>query len=141
MFKPFLPLLLVAGGAAPQAAEPPVSGDLSCRNEAAEISCADGACTIESEAFTPMQLSLSGDDVELCAYTGCMSGTVVSRVTADELTLIDAALVSTPPPGFDSDGAEAETETIRIGVIHNAQSNTAQLAFGSYMNVMDCGGA
>lgn len=50
--------------------------DFSCRNEAAEIRCARGECSAQTEAFTPMQLTRRGDAMNLCAYSGCWEGQV-----------------------------------------------------------------
>jgi len=45
----------------------------NCRNMDFEISCSAKGCEA-AEAFTPMDIHLSGDEISLCAYTTCWSG-------------------------------------------------------------------
>lgn len=45
----------------------------NCRNLAYEIGCDESGCKL-SDAHTPMDIYLSGDAMEVCAYSGCWTG-------------------------------------------------------------------
>jgi hypothetical protein len=45
----------------------------NCRNMDFEISCSSEGC-VAAEAFTPMDIHLSGEEISLCAYTMCWRG-------------------------------------------------------------------
>lgn len=45
----------------------------TCTNQDLEISCDDNGCQA-SEAFTPMSIFVSTDEISVCAYTGCWEG-------------------------------------------------------------------
>ncbi len=66
-------LLALAAAGAISASEPPPEG-WSCSNPI-EVRCSDDGCSAESEAFTPMSVSMSAaGGFSVCAYTGCWEG-------------------------------------------------------------------
>ncbi|MEQ8935516.1 MAG: hypothetical protein RIE56_06970 [Amphiplicatus sp.] len=66
-------LLALAAVGAASAAEPPPEG-WSCSNPI-EVRCSAEECSAESEAFTPMSVSVSAaGGFSVCAYTGCWEG-------------------------------------------------------------------
>jgi hypothetical protein len=48
-------------------------GEWSCQNADFEISCSDNTC-IQSDGFTPMSITLSAGNMNICAYSGCWDG-------------------------------------------------------------------
>jgi len=50
-----------------------------CRNPALEISCPQRECEV-AEAHTTMSVTASADDFEVCAYSGCWSGTPAASI-------------------------------------------------------------
>lgn len=49
----------------------------ACSNQDVEITC-DGTGCQASDAFTPMSVSLSREDISVCAYSGCWQGAPIS---------------------------------------------------------------
>ena len=108
---------------------PAAAQDFSCRNEAAEIRCADGKCEVEAQAFTPMALERHGATLTLCAYSGCWEGRLLVRRTRGDIELLFAELRATGPerrPGGS------------IAVIHDRRERTAQMRWGGFSNAMAC---
>ena len=66
-------VILAALCAAPVAAFAETLPSWNCRNMDFEISCSAEGCKA-AEAFTPMDIHLSGDEISLCAYTTCWTG-------------------------------------------------------------------
>lgn len=118
----FLPLLLGAAAPAP--------GDFACRNTAAEIACTDGGCEVKTPAdgFTPMGLSLTGNMIELCAYSSCQSGRVLTRRTRASVTYLHAKLAG--------EGGQAPTD---ISVLYDAAEKVALMRWMGFANAMGCG--
>ncbi len=66
-------LLALAAAGAAAAADPSPEG-WSCANPI-EVRCSDEECSAESDAFTPMSVSMSlAGGFSVCAYTGCWEG-------------------------------------------------------------------
>lgn len=78
--------VLALGAAQAQAAQ----GVFNCRNAQAEVTCGAQACEINSDGFTPMGVSLSGNRLEVCAYSSCQSGTVSLRRVRGDLLIVHA---------------------------------------------------
>jgi len=97
----------------------------SCRNTAAEIRCGSGACEVETQSFTPMQLSLSRQSITLCAYSGCWSGPVDLHRTRGDLVLLHANL---------------EKGEGGIAVVYDRQAKVATMMWGGFAHPMGCGG-
>ena len=107
---------------------PALAQDFDCRNTAAEIRCSAGACEVEKESFTPMQLSRRGATLELCAYSGCWHGEVLVRRTRGGIDLLFAELTgSAAGPGGGS-----------LAVIYDRREKTAQMRWGDFSNAMVC---
>lgn len=110
---------------------PATARDFECRNTAAETRCAEGACDVETQAFTPMQLSRKGSRITLCAYSGCWEGPILMRRTRGAITLLFAEVRGNVP------GAGTPEP---LAVIHDAGNRTAQMRWGGFANAMGCGG-
>lgn len=65
-----LPTLIIAQADTPMSA-------WACSNQDVEITC-DGRGCQASYAFTPMSVSLSREDISVCAYSGCWQGVPIS---------------------------------------------------------------
>lgn len=73
-FSPTLLFVVTALLAAPSAFAASNS-DWTCRNTDMEISCSKGTCSSSKPGeFTPMSVSLSGQTLNVCAYSGCWDG-------------------------------------------------------------------
>jgi hypothetical protein len=53
----------------------------NCTNTDFEISCADGSCNA-AEDHTPMNITVSQDNIRWCAYSGCWTGPSAATVTS-----------------------------------------------------------
>lgn len=109
---------------------PALGHDFSCRNEAAEIRCDDGKCTVATESFTPMQLTHSGETVELCAYSGCWQGVVEFKRTRAGVTFLQSRVRTTDPT--------ASKELSLLSVMHNRASGAAQISWEGFSSVLQC---
>lgn len=120
--------LAAAGG-------PARATDFNCRNLEAEISCANGACTVTvpggSDGFTPMGLTRRGATLSICAYSGCWEGRISLRRTRGVIEMLFATV--TNPQGH---GGPTE-----LAVIYNRETNSAQANFLGFANAMGCAGA
>lgn len=115
------------------ALHPPGGDDFRCRNEAAEISCAEGKCVVRrDEGFTPMELSRAGSRLTLCAYSGCFTGRIDLIRTRGPVTFLHAPVRRDNGPGSTSGPAET------LAVLYDTNARTAQIRFLSYSNAMDC---
>jgi hypothetical protein len=117
-------LLIAALAPLPAAAQ-----DFDCRNTEAEIRCQGGKCEVESEGFTPMQLSRKGGKLSLCAYSGCWEGPILVRRSRGQVDLLYAELRSTrhdTPAGGD------------LAVIYDRREQVAQMRWGGFSNAMAC---
>jgi hypothetical protein len=85
-------LLCVAALAVPAVASAADSADFSCDNRAAEISCTGEGCEVETESFTRMLVSRSGNRLKVCAYSGCWSGPLDLIRTRGDLVILHARL-------------------------------------------------
>lgn len=70
-----LPFVVLAAVSPSEAVEAPQAW--RCSNAGlAEVRCgADGCRAAEESAYTPMQASVGAGTLEVCAYSGCVSGT------------------------------------------------------------------
>ncbi len=57
----------------------------NCRNYSFEIGCEGDTCTA-ADAFTPMDIHVTDDEVSFCAYTGCWQGAPTSVAHAGRFT-------------------------------------------------------
>lgn len=99
---------------------PATATDFACRNPDAEIRCADGACAIEAQAFTPMEIRREGATLSICAYSGCWKGPITMRRTRRGISFLQA----------EANGA--------LSVIHDANARIAMVRWGRFANVMRC---
>lgn len=118
---------------APLPAAAASTADFSCANRAAEIRCADGRCEIltPDDGFTPMRLVRAGKTLSICAYSGCWEGPILARHALGPMMTLQASVKR-------QGGDEAEPAT-PLSVIHDADSGTAQMNWGGFANVMECG--
>lgn len=100
-------------------------GDFTCRNASAQISCTAGACEVETGSFTPMSVSRSGAQLEVCAGSGCWSGPLdLIRVRGDQ-TILHAVL------------ARGQG---RVTLAHNRRTQIATILWGNFAQPLNCGG-
>lgn len=99
---------------------PAAATDFTCRNTDAEIRCADGACAIEAQAFTPMELRRENRTLSICAYSGCWKGPVTMRRSRSEITFLQAQANGT------------------LSVVFDPQERVAMVRWGGFSNVMRC---
>lgn len=105
------------------------AADFRCRNNSAEIRCADGVCdVVTGGGFTPMELSRSGSFMTICAYSGCWKGRIVTRRSQGGREYLFAQVARQDTPGREG-----------LAVIHDRRSDTAQSNFLGFANAMDCG--
>jgi hypothetical protein len=100
--------------------------DFSCRNDAAEITCSATGCEVKKDEFTPMGVSREGNRLEVCAYSGCWSGTLDLIRTRGDLTILHATLSR-------GQGAAA--------VVYNRKEKTATMLWGNFTQALSCGGS
>lgn len=113
---------LAAAAAAPAHAAP---GDFTCRNASAQISCTASACEVETASFTPMSVSRSGANLEVCAYSGCWSGPLdLIRVRGDH-TILHAVLAR-------GQGG--------VTLVHDRRIKIATMLWGNFAQPLNCGG-
>lgn len=53
----------------------------NCRNNDLEISCPQGECSV-ADSHTPMSVTASSGELEVCAYSGCWSGVPSASLTS-----------------------------------------------------------
>jgi hypothetical protein len=99
------------------------SADFTCRNAQAEVTCAAQKCEVNTASFTPMSVSLSGSQLEVCAYSGCQSGTVDLRRARGDLLVVHAK----------TGGAGGAAL-----VSYDRKQRIATLLWGSYALPMSC---
>lgn len=122
-----LALLALASGA------PAAAADFTCSNKSAETTCSAGACEVNTDGFTPMSLSRSGNRLSICAYSGCWEGTILVRRTAGPADLLYARV-------RQSTGTGGGTADMRdLAVIYDRAARTAQMRWGGFANAMGCG--
>lgn len=115
-----IPLLAAVAAGPALAAET----DFTCRNQAAEITCSAQGCDIKPEGeFTPMGVSREGETLEVCAYTGCRSGTLDLIRTRGDLSILHARLA-------DEGGA--------VAVVYDRRNKTATMIWGNYAQPLTC---
>jgi hypothetical protein len=124
----FIASLMLAVAATPAAAQ-----DFSCRNKAAEISCASEGCEVKTDGFTPMSLSRQGRQLSICAYSGCWEGPILVRRSRGSVDLLYANVRRNEGSGADGAGYD------ELAIIYDRRSRTAQMRWGSFANSMDCG--
>jgi hypothetical protein len=98
--------------------------DFSCRNTAAQIACEAATCEVETESFTPMGVSRTGNRLEVCAYTSCQSGPLDLIRTRGDLTILHAKLAG-------GQGA--------VSVTYDRKQKIATMLWGNYAQAMSCG--
>jgi len=114
-----LAALLAAGHAA--AADEPRPG-WSCRNTDAEISCADGACTVQTgDGFTPMHVTVDPGGASVCAYTGCWEGSVLWVEQAGAVYILGADLKWSQQPEADGVRFQIAIDTDRRLAVLNGE--------------------
>lgn len=118
-------LLLAAAILAPL---PSQAQDFHCRNTDAEIRCAGNSCQVETESFTPMELSRTGNRLQICAYSGCWSGPVTMRRTRGGVTFLSADVRSDAP---------AEPSRAPLAVMYDHEG-TAQIRWLGFSSAMTC---
>jgi hypothetical protein len=121
---PIAVLLALAAAGSAQAAS--AATDFTCRNDAAEITCAATGCEVNTDGFTPMSISREGNRLEVCAYSGCWSGPLDLIRTRGDLSILHARL--------------AGTEDAAAAVVYDSRARTATLLWGSYRLALSCGG-
>lgn len=99
---------------------PATAADFACRNSDAEIRCAEGACAIETQAFTPMEVRREGATLSICAYSGCWKGPIAMRRTRGGISFLQA----------DANGM--------LSILHDAGARVAMVRWGGFANVMRC---
>lgn len=113
-------LLAALPASAAQAAGP----DFACRNDKAEVTCTAAGCDVNADGFTSMAVSLSGSELQVCAYSGCQSGPVDLRRTRGDLLIVHAKVGGTVGPAV---------------VAYDRKQRIATLLWGSYALPMSCG--
>lgn len=106
-----------------------MDGPTQCFNKAAETRCGAGQCVTATDGFTPAQLSLAPEAVELCAYSGCWQGRVSFMHTQDQFTYITATLLDTPH-------AQAPADVLNI--LYNSKGGYALANFADFALTMEC---
>ena len=112
-------LVAVTALALPVVAE----GQWVCRNYQYEISCAEETCTA-SGSHTPMEVHLSAEEMDVCAYTGCWNGRPVSVVHSGRFeTYTGLGLPFSTRPKASADvvvtvDREREVATILVGGLY-----------------------
>ena len=124
--KHVLALLAVTAGV------PAAAQDFSCSNKAAEIRCSGGSCEAETDGFTPMSLSRTGNKLSICAYSGCWEGSILVRRTAGPVDLLYARVRQSAGTGGAGGGMGD------LSVIYDRTSRTAQMRWGGFANAMGC---
>lgn len=122
-----LALLALAAGV------PAAAADFTCSNEAAEIRCGDGACEANTDGFTPMSLSRTGNRLSICAYSGCWEGSILVRRSPGPVDLLYARVRRTT--GTGGTGADMSD----LAVTYDRSARTAQMRWGGFANAMGCG--
>ena len=89
---------------------------------------------MKTEGFTPMSLSRSGADLEICAYSGCWRGPVLVRRTRGSIDLLYAGTGWVEP---ETDRPAPPSEPLAI--IYNRKSKTVLMDWFGFSNVMSCG--
>jgi hypothetical protein len=112
-------------------AAPACAADFDCSNPDAEISCSAGACTINTNGFTPMILSRTGKILSICAYSGCWNGPTLTRRLNGSVELLFARVSRSRP---NSDGGKPDG----LSVIYDRASKSAQMHWGGFSSVMEC---
>jgi hypothetical protein len=114
--------LFATVASAPARAAP---GDFACRNASAQISCTGEACAVETGSFTPMAVSRTGDNLEVCAYSGCGEGALDLIHTRGALTFLHAVLTGGPVNG-------------PAAVVFDREQKIATLLWGSFAQPLNC---
>jgi hypothetical protein len=113
-------------------ASPAGAQQFACSNRSAEIRCGAGACEVKTAEFTPMSLSRAGRTLSICAYSGCWEGQIAIRRVQGQTEFLYARVrngqAASPPP-----------EMSHLSVLFDHRSNTAQMNWAGFSNVMDCG--
>lgn len=113
-------------------ASPAQAHDFSCRNEAAEVRCGGGKCEVETESFTPMQLTRVGLVVTLCAYSGCWEGRIRFSRSRSGVQFLQARL------GPAQSGSE--TDESMLSIMFSRRDRTAQIIWNGFFSVLECAG-
>lgn len=103
--------------------------DFTCVNRNAEIRCNAQACEVETEAFTPMSLSREGNQLEVCAYSGCWSGPLDLIRTRGELTILHARL-----RGWQGEGSA------QVAIAFDRKEKNATMLWDDFAQALNCGG-
>jgi hypothetical protein len=112
-------------------ASPATTHDFSCRNEAAEIRCGGGECQVETEGFTPMQLTRVGPVITLCAYSACWEGRIGFSRSRSGVQFLQGRIQRAESAG----GAEESILSIMI----SRRDQTAQINWNGFFSVLRCG--
>ena len=109
---------------------PASAHDFSCRNQAAEIQCADGECRAEIESFTPMRLTRAGPLISLCAYSGCWEGRVRFDRSRSGVHFIQGDVRRA--------GSSAQAGSSLLSIMHSPRDGTAQINWNGFFSVLTC---
>ena len=116
---------VLCGGSMASAAAP---ADFTCANRNAEINCTAQACKVEIEGFTPMSVSREGNQLEVCAYSGCWKGPLDLIRTRGDLTILHARL-----GGWQGDGSA------QVAVSFNRKEKIATMLWDNFAQALSCG--
>lgn len=117
--------LLIAALLAPL---PAAAQDFHCRNTEAEIRCVSNSCAVETESFTPMELTRRGNRLSICSYSACWEGPILLRRTRGGVMLLSADVKSNAP---------AEPNRAPLAVMYDLEG-TAQIRWLGFSNAMIC---
>lgn len=107
---------------------PAAAQDFHCRNIAAEIRCVSNTCTVESDSFTPMELSRRGNRLSICSYSACWDGAIAMRRTRGGVMFLSADMKSSTP---------GEPRQAPLAVMYDLDG-TAQIRWLGFSNAMTC---
>ena len=120
--KQLLAGLLITGGfGLTAAAETETPTSWTCRNEHFEISCYEGTCQNNPE-FTPMSVTVSPEEMSVCAYTNCNIGPLTAFVSMGSLQVFMSDQLKSTYPGYEDDAPGEAVITVDVeassGTIH-----------------------
>jgi hypothetical protein len=118
--------VFAAALAAPAAAIAAGPADFTCTNRAAQIACTSANCEVETQGFTPMSVSRSGNRLEVCAYSGCWSGPLDLVRTRGDLVILHARLA----------GGHGQAT-----VSYDRKAGIATMLWGNFAQGLSCGEA
>lgn len=95
----------------------PEPSNWTCRNADIEVVCADDSCRV-TDAHTPMEVTVSGSEVSVCAYSGCWEGAAATTVRSGSfLTVTGTGLPFSSDPDDRADISVTIETASRVGTI------------------------